>query len=147
VRTRRWNDPVEVGDGFRLLVSRHRPRGVRREAEPWDDWWNALAPSAELVASFYGKRGPVPTWDEYRARYVAEMRRRTFWIEAVAARVREGETVTLLCSSACTDPSRCHRTALEELVLGAAAPPAEGEPRPAVLRRAPAADLARTRDE
>ena len=27
-----------------------------------------------------------------------------------------GETITLLCSSACTDPARCHRTLLAGLV-------------------------------
>ena len=34
--------------------------------------------------------------------------------------VAAGETVTLLCSSACTDPARCHRTLLASLVTAAA---------------------------
>jgi hypothetical protein len=34
----------------------------------------------------------------------------------LAARARGGETVTLLCSSACVDPARCHRTLLKELI-------------------------------
>jgi hypothetical protein len=38
-------------------------------------------------------------------------------IDAVAERVGSGQQVTLLCSSACTDPERCHRTLLRGLVL------------------------------
>jgi hypothetical protein len=46
-------------------------------------------------------------------------------IAALAERVRAGETITLLCSSACTDPAKCHRTLLGELIERAArGPPA-----------------------
>ena len=48
-------------------------------------------------------------------------------IRALAARVAGGETVTLLCSSACTDPSHCHRTLLARLI----APGDEARDRPA----------------
>jgi hypothetical protein len=37
-------------------------------------------------------------------------------IEALARRVAAGETITLLCSSACTNPERCHRTLLKKLI-------------------------------
>jgi hypothetical protein len=33
-------------------------------------------------------------------------------LRELAARLRRGERVTLLCSSACVDPGRCHRTLL-----------------------------------
>jgi len=39
----------------------------------------------------------------------------------LAARVRQGETITLLCSSACVDESRCHRSLLRELIESAVA--------------------------
>jgi uncharacterized protein YeaO (DUF488 family) len=35
---------------------------------------------------------------------------------ALAARVGGGERLTLLCSSACIDPERCHRTLLKGLI-------------------------------
>ena len=89
---------------------------MRKEAEPWDGWCTALAPSAELVARFYGKRGPVPDWDTYRACYLAEIEGRSFYLDGFAAQVARGETLTLLCSSACTDPARCHRTILRALI-------------------------------
>ena len=116
IRTKRWNDPAEKGDGTRVLVCRYRPRGVRKEDEAWDDWLPQLGPSRELHAAFYGKHGLPIGWVEYRRRYLAEMRAQTDAIESLAARVARGETITLLCSSACVDPERCHRTLLKDLI-------------------------------
>ncbi|HEY8924574.1 MAG TPA: DUF488 family protein [Polyangia bacterium] len=150
IRTRRWNDPPEPGDGFRLLVCRLRPRGVPAKTQPWDDWWPDLGPSRRLLDEFHGKAapsrleprrsparraspgepspeaepsgGPLP-WSSYVARYLDEMRggAQVWRIRALAQRVAAGETVTLLCSSACTDPARCHRTLLARLIAPEAA--------------------------
>ena len=37
-------------------------------------------------------------------------------ITELARRVAGGATLTLLCSSACVDPDRCHRTLLKHLI-------------------------------
>jgi uncharacterized protein YeaO (DUF488 family) len=116
IRTKRWNDPVEPDDGRRLLVCRYRPRGVRKEAETWDAWLPNLGPSRELHADYYGKHGPPISLGEYRRRYLAEMRGQQRAIATWAAWGTAGETITLLCSSACVDPARCHRTLLKELI-------------------------------
>jgi len=113
LRTKRWNDPRETEDGYRLLVCRYRPRGVAKETEPWDAWCPALAPSRELHADFYGA---VVDWAGYVERFHREMERQRYWIESFAARVRRGETLTLLCSSACVDSARCHRTLVAALL-------------------------------
>lgn len=137
IRTKRWNDPAEPEDGYRLLVCRYRPRGVRKEDERWDAWCNALAPSVELHADAYGKNeaGEPIAWDAYVVRYLEEMKRQRFWIEGFAKRVREGETITLLCSSACVDPARCHRTLLADMLDRAAFPEKPEKKEPAVIRR------------
>src|SRR5258708_26552195 len=118
IRTKRGNDPTDPDDGHRLLVCRYRPRGVRKEDETWDEWQPELGPSRELHAAFYGKSGPPIGWKEYVKRYRAEMREREERVEALARRVATGKRVALLCSSACTDPERCHRTLLACLVEG-----------------------------
>jgi uncharacterized protein YeaO (DUF488 family) len=125
VRTKRWNDPADADDGFRLLVCRIRPRGIPKTDEPWDEWWPDLGPSRALLDDFHGKRGAAITWDDYVPRYLDEMRGAAqLWrIRDLARRVGEGATVTLLCSSACTDPAHCHRTLLARLVTAAAARP------------------------
>jgi uncharacterized protein YeaO (DUF488 family) len=123
IRTRRWNDPVEPGDGARILVCRYRPRGVRKDAETWDEWWPALGPSVELHAAAYGKGQPAIDFAEYRRRYLEEMAQDPgrFHLRALALRAAAGETLTLLCSSACTDEAECHRSILREMILALAA--------------------------
>ena len=109
LRTRRWNDPQQPGDGLRLLISRYRPRALPKGKETWDEWRKELGPTPELLAAFHGKRGAPPlSWPEYRKRYFA--------IDELARRVAAGEALTLLCSSACTDPAHCHRTLLKGLI-------------------------------
>jgi len=123
VRSKRWNDPPQKDDGFRLLVCRIRPRGVARAAETWEEWWPDLGPSRELLRRFQGKAGPALAWDAYVPLYYGEMRgpAQLWRIRALAARAAAGETITLLCSSACTDPARCHRTLLARLIESARA--------------------------
>lgn len=117
IRTRRWNDPVEEGDGFRLLVTRYRPRGVPKADETWDAWENDLGPSIELHAQAYGKGGRTEiTWEVYRQRYLREMLAQKQKIEELAKRVAEGQTITLLCSSQCVREDRCHRSLLKGLI-------------------------------
>src|SRR5690349_2894346 len=116
IKTRRWNDLIEPDDGFRLLVCRYRPRGVRKADETWNAWRRDLGPSPALHADYWGKHGKPIGWSEYERRYLAEMRGQREAIEELARRAREGETLTLLCSSACLDPDRCHRTLLKGLI-------------------------------
>jgi uncharacterized protein YeaO (DUF488 family) len=118
VRTKRWNDPRRDDDGFRLLICRLRPRGVSKADETWDDWWQDLGPTRDLLDAFHGKHGPPLDWDRYAARYLDEMRgpAATWMIRDLGRRYLDGETITLLCSSACTNPERCHRTLLAGLI-------------------------------
>jgi uncharacterized protein YeaO (DUF488 family) len=116
VKTKRWNDPIAPDDGYRVLVTRYRPRALRRERENWEAWSKQLAPSVALHSAAYGKSAPAITFAEYRERYLAEMAGQRGTITNLAERVRRGETVTLLCSSACTDAAECHRTLLKELI-------------------------------
>ena len=73
IRTKRWNDALAPDDGLRVLVCRYRPRGVRKDQEPWDAWMEDLGPSRELHAAFYGKEEEPIEWPEYRRRYLEEM--------------------------------------------------------------------------
>lgn len=124
VRTKRWNDPASPEDGLRLLICRFRPRGVPRAGEPWDAWSTALTPSKDLHAAAYGKLGDPLPFDEYERRFRVEMEDSKFWIAGFAERVAAGETITLLCSSACVDEARCHRSLVKQLIEEAAVRPA-----------------------
>jgi uncharacterized protein YeaO (DUF488 family) len=124
LKTKRWDDPAEPDDGFRLLVTRYRPRGVSKADETWDAWQPALGPTKELHRAVYTTSStPIP-WPQYRRRYLEEQRDNQDAIEALARRVAAGETITLLCSTACVREARCHRSILRELIEAAAASPA-----------------------
>jgi uncharacterized protein YeaO (DUF488 family) len=116
IKTKRWDDPREADDGFRLLICRYRPRALPKKDETWDLWWSHLGPSKELHAAFYGKNGPPIGWEEYRRRYLEEMKEQEESLALLAEKVAEGKTITLLCSSACTDVAHCHRTLLRALI-------------------------------
>jgi uncharacterized protein YeaO (DUF488 family) len=116
LKTKRWNDPREADDGFRLLICRYRPRAVRKEDETWHGWCSDLGPSKKLHADFYGKNGPPISFEEYCQRYVEEMKAQEELIDELSLMVAEGKTITLLCSSACVDASHCHRTLLREMI-------------------------------
>jgi uncharacterized protein YeaO (DUF488 family) len=134
VQTKRWNDPRSPDDGLRVLICRYRPRGLRKEDETWDAFCPALAPSKALHAAAYGKGGAPPlAFAEYSERFRNEMEKSRFFISGFARSVRAGETLTLLCSSACTDEARCHRTLVKALIEDAAR--AADEPSPSVRRR------------
>ena len=116
IRTKRWNNPVDPDDGLRLLITRYRPRGVRREDATWDDWWKDLAPSKELHADWYGKRGRRISIAEFEERYLKEMQGEA--ARSALAVLTEmhlaGKTITLLCY--CADEQCCHRTLVKRLV-------------------------------
>jgi uncharacterized protein YeaO (DUF488 family) len=116
IKTKRWDDPRDPDDCFRLLICRYRPRALKKELETWDKWEKDLGPSKELHADFYGKHGPPIGWKEYGRQYLKEMKNQKEKIAELARRVASGETITLLCSSACVDPEHCHRTLLKGLI-------------------------------
>jgi uncharacterized protein YeaO (DUF488 family) len=58
---------------------------------------------------------PVP-WEQYRRHYLQEQKKNAQLIASLGQRVAAGETITLLCSSACVRESRCHRSILRELI-------------------------------
>ncbi len=107
IRIKRVYEPPNPQDGYRLLIMRKWPRGIRKDAV--DAWDKELGPSLELLAGF--RQGRVP-WPEYVKRYTAEMRAKPERIRAVAGRARTG-AVTLLCG--CPDENRCHRSLLKAL--------------------------------
>src|SRR5437016_677008 len=101
IRTKRWNDLAGPDDVFRLLICRYRPRGLPKGDETWDAWNADLGPSKELLADYHGKGRLQTGWAECRARYRREMLKQKPAILALAKRAAAGETITLLCSSAC----------------------------------------------
>jgi uncharacterized protein YeaO (DUF488 family) len=86
-----YEAPAE-GDGYRVLIDRLWPRGLKKEAVAMDVWAKELAPSTELRKWF----GHDPAlWDEFRQRYAAELAASADVWQALARRSAK-EPVTLL---------------------------------------------------
>ena len=113
IKTKRWTDPIEPDDGLRVLVTRYRPRGVRKEDETWDRWEKRLAPSVELLREM--KVYPPLPWDEFVLTYSQQMQEpEPARLMAELAETARTGNVTLLCY--CEDKNGCHRTILQALI-------------------------------
>jgi uncharacterized protein YeaO (DUF488 family) len=92
IRLKRAYEPPEPSDGYRILIDRLWPRGVSRARAALDEWEPELAPSPGLRRWFGHDPG---RFEEFRRRYVEELRDRRPHLTALRRRAREG-TVTLL---------------------------------------------------
>ncbi|KFD19969.1 YeaO family protein [Yokenella regensburgei ATCC 49455] len=55
IQCKRVYDDACEADGYRVLVDRLWPRGVKKEALQYDEWCKDLTPSAELRKAFHGE--------------------------------------------------------------------------------------------
>ncbi len=92
VRLKRAYDPAVRSDGYRVLIDRLWPRGVKKEDAKLDEWARELAPSGELRRWF----GHEPDrFDEFRRRYTRELVAQDEKVRELRRRAREG-TLTLV---------------------------------------------------
>lgn len=114
VGVRRVVDPPGPEDGWRVLVDRLWPRGLRKEDAQFDEWCKEVAPSAEL-RNWYGHRRDL--FGEFTRRYERELQD----AERSAALHRLGqlagrEHVTLL--TATHDVALSHAQVLATMLTG-----------------------------
>ncbi|MGI8624725.1 MAG: DUF488 domain-containing protein [Solirubrobacteraceae bacterium] len=99
VRLKRAYDPAVPSDGYRVLIDRLWPRGVSKERARIDEWERELAPSTELRRWF----GHEPSrFDEFRRRYVEELRGQRPRLTELRRRARDG-TLTLVYAAGDTE--------------------------------------------
>lgn len=94
IQLKRAYDDASASDGYRVLVDRLWPRGVKKEAAHIDVWLKELAPSTELRRWF----GHDPErFSEFERRYERELRapEARALLDALAERAASG-TVTLV---------------------------------------------------
>lgn len=109
VRIKRVYEPASPDDGCRILVDRLWPRGVRKDALRYDGWAKEITPSDDLRRWFHAD--PDVRWEEFRRRYLAQLRASDAVGRFVAAISRE-RTLTLLYAS--KSPTRNHALVLQE---------------------------------
>lgn len=84
--------PAEDSDGYRVLVDRLWPRGIKKENAKIDLWAKALAPSAELRKWF----NHIPErFEEFSKKYVEELKANPE-VAPILDAIRQHDKVTLL---------------------------------------------------
>ncbi|MFR0835174.1 MAG: DUF488 domain-containing protein [Barnesiella sp.] len=71
IKIKRVYEEYSAEDGYRILVDRLWPRGVRKENLHYDLWAKELAPSPELRKWYH--TDPENRWKEFRNRYIFEL--------------------------------------------------------------------------
>ena len=89
---KRAYEPAAPDDGYRVLVDRLWPRGLKKETAALDLWIKELAPSTELRQWF----GHEPSrWEAFRHRYASELDGAAEYWRPLLARVAR-QPVTLV---------------------------------------------------
>jgi uncharacterized protein YeaO (DUF488 family) len=70
IQLKRAYEPAQAQDGYRVLVERLWPRGLRKEDAKLDEWLKDVAPSNAL-RKWYGHE--EERWPEFCERYLKEL--------------------------------------------------------------------------
>ncbi|KOQ99683.1 DUF488 domain-containing protein [Pluralibacter gergoviae] len=92
IQLKRVYDAADVTDGYRVLIDRLWPRGIKKEALQLDEWCKALAPSGDLRKALHSE---VIDFSSFRQRYLAELEQLADEGLRIAGLAQRG-TVTLL---------------------------------------------------
>lgn len=112
MRCKRAYDSPEPGDGYRVLVDRLWPRGVRKEELAIAAWRKEIAPSHELRRRFHGHPELFSDFvKSYRKELEAPSARAV--IDELASRARSG-VVTLVYAA--RDPERNNAVVLRDVI-------------------------------
>ena len=110
VRVKRVYDQPAKADGYRVLVDRLWPRGLKKSEARIDEWLREIAPSTALRKWF--KHDP-DKWKEFKKKYSAELDDHREQVEKLAREARK-RTITLLFSA--RDTEHNNAVALKEYI-------------------------------
>ena len=117
IKVKRTYASAEVSDGYRVLVDRLWPRGIRKEDAHIDVWLKEVAPSTELRKWFHAH---LDQWEAFSKRYAAELKAGEGFL-ALKALAGKHAHITLLYAS--RDEEHNHALLLAKwLVTGVPAP-------------------------
>ncbi len=70
IKIKRIYAAKNMEDGYRILVDRLWPRGIRKSDASIDEWWKEFAPTSELRVWF---GHDVMRWNEFILKYTLEL--------------------------------------------------------------------------
>lgn len=110
IRVKRIYEPVAATDGYRILVDRLWPRGIKKEKADIDQWLKEIAPSTELRKWIHADPSK---WSDFRKKYQAELKKSPATDELLFL-IKKHKTVTLLYAA--KDEEQNHALVLQEFI-------------------------------
>ena len=110
IKIKRIYEPFSKTDGYRILVDRLWPRGMKKEDAHVDKWLKEIAPSTELRQWFHAEPG---RWEQFRMKYLDELKNSNV-VDELIAYIKEHQTITLLYSV--KDEEHNHALILQEFI-------------------------------
>lgn len=95
IRLKRAYDPPAKNDGYRVLVDRLWPRGIKKDVAELDTWLKDLSPSDTLRKWFHAH---PDRWHDFKERYEKELAKDPDGLNELLDKARSGR-VTLVYSS------------------------------------------------
>ncbi len=92
IKIKRAYEPSEKSDGFRILVDRLWPRGIKKEDADFDVWLKEIAPSVALRKWFNHE---PEKWEAFHKKYSTELKHLPA-LKEVLEHVKKHKTVTLI---------------------------------------------------
>ncbi|WP_333850040.1 DUF488 domain-containing protein [Leclercia sp.] len=92
IQCKRLYDEVSEGDGYRILVDRLWPRGMKKEALACDEWCKTLTPSNDLRKAFHSETIDFASFSDAYRQELEQHQDEGLRI----ARLADKQTVTLL---------------------------------------------------
>jgi uncharacterized protein YeaO (DUF488 family) len=96
IKIKRIYEQAAEEDGFRILVDRLWPRGIKKETAKIDLWLKEVAPSNELRKWF---SHDLEKWAEFKKRYAEELAAKKEMLKKIKQTEKEKGTITLLYSA------------------------------------------------
>jgi uncharacterized protein YeaO (DUF488 family) len=92
IKSKRIYAPVQKIDGYRILIDRLWPRGVKKEEAKVDLWLKDIAPSNELRKWF---NHDPKKWLDFKKRYYRELSEKQELLQIIIKKMHT-QTVTIL---------------------------------------------------
>lgn len=111
IQVKRVYEPAAKEDGWRVLVDRLWPRGLKKGKARVDEWLKDIAPSDALRKKFHHQN---LSWPEFEKQYRAELKEKDAELKALKEIEKEHGTVTLLFGA--KDPGHNQAVVLASLL-------------------------------
>jgi uncharacterized protein YeaO (DUF488 family) len=111
VKIKRIYEPYSPDDGYRILIDRLWPRGIKKEDAHIDIWLKEIAPSTALRKWFNHE---PEKWEAFRKKYHEELNASTTFKELVSY-LRKHKVITLLYAA--KEEKLNHAIVLQQFIL------------------------------